>query len=72
MQYIQIVLAVIEIVKLAEKLIPESGQGTAKITLVRSMVEQAIGDVSAIWPHLEGLIAAFVKIANLAGTFKKS
>ena len=71
MQYFQLVLAVIEIVKLVEKMIPESGQGTNKLTLVRQLAEEAIGDVTNLWPQLEMIIAAFVKLANVAGTFKK-
>ena len=71
MAYIQMILAVIEIVKLVEKLIPESGQGANKLTLVRQLAEQAIGNVTDIWPQMEAVIAAFVKLANLAGTFKK-
>ena len=51
MQYLQIVLTIIEIVKIVEKLIPESGQGTNKLTLVRQLAEQAIGDISPMW-HL--------------------
>ena len=50
MQYLQIVLTIIEIVKIVEKMIPESGQGTNKLTLVRQLAEQAIGDISAMWP----------------------
>ena len=71
MAYIQMILAVIELVKLVEKLIPESGQGASKLTLVRQMAEQAIGDVSAVWPQMEQVIGVFVKLAKLAGTFKK-
>lgn len=71
MAYIQMILAVIELVKLVEKLIPESGQGANKLTLVRQLAEQAVGNVTDIWPQLEAVIAAFVKLANLAGTFKK-
>jgi len=71
MAYIQMILAVIELVKLVEKLIPESGQGASKLALVRQMAEQAIGDVSAVWPQMEQVIGVFVKLANLAGTFKK-
>ncbi len=71
MAYIQMILAVIELVKLVEKLFPESGQGTAKLALVRQLAEQAIGDLTDMWPTLESVIAAFVKLANLAGTFKK-
>ena len=71
MQYLQIVLAIIEIVKVVEKLIPESGQGASKLTLVRQLAEQAIGDVGNMWPQLEALIASFVKLSNIAGSFKK-
>lgn len=71
MQTIQIILTLIEIVKMVEKLIPEGGQGAAKLALVRQLMEQAVGTVEAIWPQLEQIIAAFVKLANLSGTFKK-
>lgn len=71
MQYLQIVLTIIEIVKIVEKMIPESGQGTNKLTLVRQLAEQAIGDISAMWPQLEALVTAFVKLSNVAGSFKK-
>jgi len=71
MQYLQIVLTIIEIVKIVEKLIPESGQGSNKLTLVRQLAEQAIGDISTMWPQIEALVAAFVKLSNVAGSFKK-
>ena len=71
MQYLQIVLTIIEIVKIVEKLIPESGQGANKITLVRQLAEQAVGDITAMWPQIEELIASFVKLSNVAGSFKK-
>ena len=71
MQYLQIVLTIIEIVKIVEKMIPERDQGTNKLTLVRQLAEQAIGDISAMWPQIEELIASFVKLSNVAGSFKK-
>lgn len=71
MNYLNMILTVIEIVKLVEKLVPEQGQGRAKLELVRTTVEQAVGDVSAMWPQLEQLIGLFVKLANAVGTFKK-
>ena len=71
MQYLQIILAIIEIVKVVEKLIPESGQGANKLTMVRQLAEQAIGDIGSMWPQIETLIAAFVKLSNIAGSFKK-
>jgi hypothetical protein len=71
MQYLQIILVVFEIVKLVEKLLPEKGQGAEKLSLVRTMLEQAMGDVQALWPDIERIVALFVKLANIAGTFKK-
>ena len=71
MQYLQMILTIIELVKIVEKMIPESGQGANKLTLVRQLAEQAIGDISAMWPQIEALVAAFVKLSNVAGSFKK-
>lgn len=71
MNFIQIVLAVIELVKIVEKMIPDAGQGPTKLELVRQFLEQAMGDISAIWPQIQSVIAVFVKIANAVGTFKK-
>ena len=71
MQYLQIVLTIIEIVKIVEKMIPERDQGTNKLTLVRQLAEQASGDITAMWPQIEELIASFVKLSNVAGSFKK-
>ena len=71
MQYLQIILTIIEIVKIVEKMIPERDQGTNKLTLVRQLAEQAIGDITAMWPQIEELIASFVKLSNVAGSFKK-
>ena len=71
MQYLQIVLTIIEIVRIVEKMIPERDQGTNKLTLVRQLAEQAIGDITAMWPQIEELIASFVKLSNVAGSFKK-
>ena len=71
MQYLQMILTIIEIVKIVEKMIPERDQGTNKLTLVRQLAEQAIGDITAMWPQIEALVAAFVKLSNVAGSFKK-
>ncbi len=71
MQYLQMILTIIEIVKIVEKMIPERDQGTNKLTLVRQLAEQAIGDITAMWPQIEELIASFIKLSNVAGSFKK-
>ena len=71
MQYIQNLLTVIELVKVVEKMIPEKGQGAAKLELVRKMLEESVGTIQEIWPSIEKTISLFVKLANVAGTFKK-
>lgn len=71
MQYLQIVLLVIELVKIVEKLLPERNKGTEKLALVRSMVEEAVGDIQEIWPLIEKVIEVFVKLSNASGKFVK-
>lgn len=62
---------IIEIVKAVEKLLPEKGRGAEKLAAVRQMVEAAYGDVTAVWPQIEAVVSLFVRLANLAGTFRK-
>lgn len=71
MQYLQIVLAVIEIVKYVEGLMPEKGRGAEKLAMVRALFEQAVTEAQQLWPSIESLIAAYVRLANIAGTFRK-
>lgn len=71
MQYIQILLTVIELVKVVEAAVPEKGKGAEKLALVRKMLEEAVDVAQEYWPSIEKAIALFVKMANIAGTFKK-
>jgi hypothetical protein len=71
MNVIAAIPTIIEIVKVVEKLLPENSRGAEKLAAVRAMVEQAFGDVTAVWPQIESVVSLFVKLANLSGLFKK-
>ena len=71
MNALQIALAVIELVKIAEKLMPEGGKGAEKTAMVRSVLEQVVGDITEQWPNIQKLIDVVVKLANAFGSFKK-
>lgn len=71
MPYLQILLLVFELVKLAEELYPESGKGAEKLTLVRAFLERTIPNLETIWPKIQRAIEIFVSLANASGFFKK-
>lgn len=71
MNYLILIPTIIEIVKTVEKLMPEGGKGKEKLAAVRAMVEGVYGDVSAAWPQIETVISLFVRLANVAGVFKR-
>lgn len=80
--YVRVVLsllpALIDAIKAIEAAFPASGQGSLKLELVRSIVEQAynagIGALAKfedIWPVLQKTIASLVTFMNTSGVFKK-
>ena len=68
---VQLIPAVIEIVKTVETMFPVSGAGQEKLKLVREMLSAAHGSIEELWPSLERIIAAVVSFANAVGVFKK-
>jgi hypothetical protein len=85
MQYLQLIKAVlsllpllIEVVRAIEAALPDSGQGQAKLSLVRAAVEAGYGAATdavvsfeKLWPALESTIGAVVSAFNSVGAFKK-
>lgn len=78
MNYIQLIKQVFSAVKVAEQLIPASGQGGGKLDLVKAMLEEFAnaGGVAADWlennwPAIQSLIAMAVSMYNAAGAFRK-
>lgn len=80
---LKVVAALIPLIKQlirdVEELIPESGRGAEKLTIVRELLEaafDALEDVpvvfSEVWPFLERLIGKFVDLLNRIGEFRKS
>lgn len=86
MQYMQTALMVIqlipELVKLVdtvESLIPGSGQGAAKLSLLKQWLEtifartqQAQRTFEEAWPVLQDVIARIVALKNSLGAYKTS
>lgn len=84
-QFIAIVQLVLQLfpilvstVKSIEEAIPASGQGAAKLQIIRTVLESAfstIQDVTVtfeqVWPSIEKVVASVVQIYNTLGTFKK-
>lgn len=76
---LQLFPALIQFVRQIEAVIPEGGQGAAKLDLIRTMLEKAFAAVGAIgvtwsevWPVLQSMIDRLVALFNAAGTFRKT
>lgn len=85
MQYVQTIKLVlsllpliIQLVRSIEEALPESGQGAAKLTMVRSALEagykmatDAVISFEEAWPQISNVISAVVTMFNVSGVFKK-
>ncbi len=69
---IQMIPAIIDIIKKVEELYPESGAGKDKLLLVKSMLQAAYDGVTDAWPQIEKIIGVVVEFANRFGVFKKA
>jgi hypothetical protein len=77
MNYVTLLKQVFAAVKVAEQLIPGTGQGTTKLDMVKTMLEEfataggmATDWFQANWPAIQSLIALSVSMYNAAGLFK--
>lgn len=61
----------IELVKAIEAAIPQQGAGAAKLTAVRDMLTALVPAVDTMWPAVETIVAALVKLFNATGVFKR-
>jgi len=68
---VQLIPAIIALVKQIEEVIPQSGQGAAKVTAIRQILEASYDGFQEIWPSLEKVIASIVNLFNITGVFKK-
>lgn len=71
LMFLQMIPAVISAIKSIEEFLPVSGIGKEKLALIREGLTKIYGDLSGIWPAIEGLVSGLIKLANDAGVFKK-
>lgn len=71
LKILQIVPALIGVVKSIEEAFSESGKGTEKLTMVREIMEASYEEVNELWPTIEKVVASIVSFANTIGAFKK-
>jgi len=71
LKVLQLVPALIQVIKAVEELLPEGGQGAAKLAMVRDIMAQAYDQLDELWPTLEGVIEKIVAFFNRVGIFKK-
>ena len=70
LRIVQLIPALIALIKEIEAVIPQSGLGDAKLTAVRQILEAAYEGVSELWPVVEKVVAVLVGLFNSAGVFK--
>ncbi|MCK9504703.1 MAG: hypothetical protein M0Q95_11040 [Porticoccaceae bacterium] len=78
---VSILPLLIDAIKLIESAMPGTGNGEAKLSAVRSVVESAykastdtfpvISDFETVWPVMEKSVSGLVSAFNRAGEFKK-
>jgi len=71
LQIVKLIPALIELIKEIETVIPQGGQGQAKLVAIRGIMESSYGGLSDIWPSLEKVIAVLVNLFNTSGVFVK-
>jgi len=69
---VQLIPALIQLIKAVEEALPKAGLGTEKLALVRQIFETTYDSGTKLWPLVEPVIGAFVAIFNKAGIFSKT
>ena len=62
---------IIELIKIVEKMIPESGSGKEKLAYVRNIIELTEPALIDSWDVVEKIINTSVSLFNALGIFKK-
>ena len=68
---------IVELVKTVEAAVPIGGQGAAKLSMFKAMLQSAYGHFTdttvafdALWPMLQPIIGSLVSMYNSSGLFK--
>ena len=68
---LQLVPALIEIIRTIENMFPQSGAGKEKLILVREILTASYEGIQEVWPAIEAIVAKVVAFANTIGAFTK-
>jgi hypothetical protein len=70
-ELIALIPELFKLIKAIEEALPEAGQGTQKLKLVREFMENLFENISDMWPKIERLVSIIVSFYNSTGVFKK-
>lgn len=69
---VQLIPALISLIKAIEEALPAAGLGAEKLAAVRKIIEAAFEGAKEAWPIIEKVIGILVSLFNSTGVFKKS
>ena len=67
---LQLIPALIQAMKAIEDAIPGSGQGEAKLSAIRQILEAVDAGATKYWPQIQAVIGVLVGLFNKTGAFK--
>ena len=67
---VQLVPAIIAMIKAIEEALPATGYGADKLAAVREIMENTYAGIKEIWPIIEKVIGILVGLFNKAGVFE--
>lgn len=68
---LSIIPSIIEVIKMVEELLPESGKGAQKLALVKDIIGAVYEDIMDSWESIEKVVGVIVSWLNAMGIFKK-
>jgi hypothetical protein len=75
----QLLPIIVQTIKSVEEVLPGSGQGPAKLSMVKTMLQNAVtaaGQMEVtfeqLWPAMQSVITILVAAYNATGAFKKA
>jgi hypothetical protein len=66
---VQLVPALISLIKAIEEALPAAGLGAEKLAAIRKILEAAFEGASEVWPVVEKVISVIVSLFNNTGVF---
>ena len=66
---VQLIPALISLIKAIEDALPAAGLGAEKLAAVRKIIEATFEGASEIWPTIEKVIGVLVSLFNSTGVF---